>query len=133
MESKRHDERGAFFEKMYRDLSLCLDEEQFKKEKLFIFVYNYYFSGILAKRMCDNLRQFCNSKFFCRHPFKLKDGYIVGSIFDHKRFCSIVKRIEQFVDKYIDNDSNVEYQVIAKISKEELEVVKNKFKITKLI
>ena len=129
MELKRCDKRGAFFEKMHRDLSLCLDEEQFKKEKLFTFVHHYYFSGILAQRMCDNLRQFCNSKLFCRHPFKLKDGYIVGSIFDYMKFCSIVKRIKQFIDKHIDNDSNVEYRIIAKISKEEIEKVENRFKI----
>lgn len=131
MNSKRCDKYN-FLLKEYREKSLCLNEEQFKKEKLFVFVYNYYFSGILVKRMCHDPRQFCHSKFFCRHPFKLKDGYIVGSIFDRKRFCSTVKQIEQFIDKYINDDSNVECQVIAKISKEELEVVKNKFKITKL-
>lgn len=128
MELKRYNKYEALL-KEYREKSLCLDEEQFKKEKLFAFVYNYYFSGIFIKRMCDNLRQFCHSKFFCRRPFKLKDGYIVGSIFEHKRFCSIVKRIKQFIDKYIDDDSNVEYQVIAKISKEEIEKVENRFKI----
>lgn len=129
MELKHYNERATFLEEMYRNLSLCLDEERFKKEELFVFAHSYYFSGILAQRMCDNLRQFCNSKLFCRHPFKLKDGYIIGSIFDYMKFCSIVKRIEQFIDKYIDNDSNVEYKIIAKISKEEIEKVENRFKI----
>lgn len=129
MELKHYNERATFLEEMYRNLSLCLDEEQFKKEKLFVFVYNYYFSGILAQRMCDNLRQLCNSKFFCRHPFKLKDGYIIGSVMDYIRFRSLVKRIKQFIEKHINDNSNVEYRIIAKISKEEIEKMKNRFKI----
>ena len=133
MKSKQYNERIALFEKKYRDISLCLNKEQFKKEKLFIFVYNYYFSGILAQRMCDDLRQLCNSKFFCHHPFKLKNGYVIGSIFDYIKFCSTIKHIEQFINKHIDDDSNVEYRIIAKISKEEIEIIKNKFKITKFV
>lgn len=129
MELKHYNERATFLEEMYRNLSLCLDEEQFKKEKLFVFVYNYYFSGILAQRMCDNLRQLCNSKFFCRHPFKLKDGYIIGFVMDYIRFRSLVKRIKQFIEKHINDNSNVEYRIIAKISKEEIEKMKNRFKI----
>lgn len=130
----RKDEKYlTLLEERYRKESICLDDEQFKKEKLFLFIYNYYFSGILAQRMCDDLRQLCNSKFFCRHPFKLKDGYIIGSIFEYIKFRSLIKHIEQFIEDTNNNKySSGELKILAKISKEEVEKVKDKFKIVKL-
>ena len=120
------------FEEIYRKQSLCLDDERFKKEERFLFVYIYYIAGIFAQRMCSNVKELCGFWAFKKCSFKLKDGYIIGSVFDYIRFRSMVKRINRFIETTLKNESKSDDIIIAKISQEEIEKVKDKFKITKL-
>lgn len=119
--------------KEYRKESLCLDEDKFLKEDLFLFVYDYYVAGIIGRRMVHNLREYCRTnclpRWFKPKAFKVVKGYIIGSLLDSIRFYRKIKKIEKFIEKNI-NSLCIEDKVVAEISKEEIEKMKNRFRIT---
>lgn len=131
MESKRYNVYEALSKK-YREESLCLDEDKLLKEDLFLFVYDYYAAGIIGRRMVHNLREYCRIDYlperFKPKAFKVVKGYIIGSLFDSIRFYRKIKKIEKFIEKNI-NSYCLDDKVVAEISKEEIEKMKNRFKI----
>lgn len=131
MESERYNVYEAL-SKEYREESLCLDEDKLLKEDLFLFVYDYYAASVGGRRMVHNLREYCRINYLPERlkpkAFKVVKGYIIGSLFDGIRFYRKIKKIEKFIEKNI-NGPCVDDKVVAEISKEEIEKMKNRFKI----
>lgn len=131
MNSKRWDKYKTLL-KEYREESLCLDEDKLLKEDLFLFVYDYYAAGEGGRRMVHNLREYCRINHlperFKPKAFKIVKGYIIGSLFDSIRFYRKIKTIEKFIEKNT-NSVYLEDKAVAEISKEEIEKMKNRFKI----
>lgn len=131
MEIKRCDVYKSCL-KEYRKESLCLDEDKLLKEDLFLFVYDYYAAGVIGRRMVHNLREYCRIDYlperFKPKAFKVEKGYIIGSLFDSIRFYRKIKKIEKFIEKNI-NSYCIDDKAVAEISKEEVEKMKNRFKI----
>lgn len=118
--------------KEYREESLCLDDDKLLKENLFLFVYDYHIAGIGGRRLVHNLKEYCRLNFLPRiikpKAFKVVKGYIIGSLIDGIRFYRKVKKIEGYIEKNI-NSPCISDKVVAEISKEEIEKMKNRFKI----
>lgn len=131
MELKRYNKYEALL-KEYREESLCLDDDKLLKENLFLFVYDYHVTGIGGRRLVHNLKEYCRLNFLPRiikpKAFKVEKGYIIGSLFDSIRFYRKIKKIEKFIEKNI-NGPCIDDKVVAEISKEEIEKMKNRFKI----
>ena len=131
MNSKRWDKSKALL-KEYREESLCLDEDKLLKEDLFLFVYDYYAAGEGGRRMVHNLREYCRINYLPGWikptAFKIVKGYIIGSLFDSIRFYRKIKKIEKFIERNI-NSFCLDDKAVAEISKEEIEKMKNRFKI----
>ena len=131
MNSKRCDKYKALL-KEYREESLCLDEDKLLKEDLFLFVYDYYAAGVGGRRMVHNLREYCRINYLPERlkpkAFKIVKGYIIGSLFDSIRFYRKIKKIEKFIEKNT-NSLYLDDKAVAEISKEEIEKMKNRFKI----
>lgn len=131
MNSKRWDKYKALL-KEYREESLCLDEDKLLKEDLFLFVYDYYAAGEGGRRMVHNLREYCRINYLPGwikpKAFKIVKGYIIGSLFDSIRFYRKIKKIEKFIERNI-NSFCLDDKAVAEISKEEIEKMKNRFKI----
>ena len=82
--------------------------------------------------MVHNLREYCRIDYlperFKPKAFKVEKGYIIGSLFDSIRFYRKIKKIEKFIEKNI-NSYCIDDKAVAEISKEEVEKMKNRFKI----
>lgn len=132
MEITRYDVYKSIL-KNYREESLCLDEDKLLKEDLFLFVYDYYAAGVGGRRMVHNLREYCRINHlperFKPKAFKVVKGYIIGSLFDSFRFYRKIKTIEKFIERNI-NSFCLDDKAVAEISKEEIEKMKNRFRIT---
>lgn len=118
--------------KEYREESLCLDDDKLLKENLFLFVYDYHIAGIGGRRLVHNLKEYCRINYLSERikpkAFKIVKGYIIGSLIDGIRFYRKIKKIEKFIEKNI-NSYCLDDKVVAEISKEEVEKMKNRFKI----
>ena len=119
--------------KEYREESLCLDEDKLLKEDLFLFVYDYYAAGVGGRRLVHNLKEYCRINYLSERikpkAFKVVKGYIIGSLIDGIRFYRKIKKIESYIEKNI-NSPCISDKVVAEISKEEIEKIKNRFRIT---
>lgn len=120
------------FDEMYKELeekSMCLNSEKLNSYKYFAFLHDAY---------CESASDsFCymiltDPPVFSIFTFELKNGYIVGHIIDYIRFKWRIRTIKKYIKNYnkkYSNNISIEKKVLVEISKRELNMMKNRFKI----
>ena len=115
------------YEEEYKKLeekSMCLNDKKLNSCKYFAFLHDAY---------CESAsNSFCymiltDPPVFPVFVFKLKNGYIIGNIFDYIRFKWRIRTINKQIKKY--SNVPVEKKVLVEISKRELDIMKKRFKI----
>ena len=130
-------EKIQLYDELYKyhsNNSYCLNPDKFANSDIFVFLIDQH----NLKESVDE-RSDIKLNTFPWEVFRIRDGYLYGSLLDYLRFKYRMRKIEKSIKniKYFDLDGienihpeDIESKVLAEITGKEIKIMKYRFKIS---